>query len=562
MTRSALRPWSSLRGRFLLVIVLGMALPIALLLPWLTRSARASGETLLRVRLEESLAEAANAVGSRWITHRSSLLRIAEDPALLAALRAGASLAPSPSDAPPPSLDQAWAALDGVVEALVVRDARGQARTSLARAPGVQAAGAQPGAVLPVRLPVYDPSSGERIGSLEAQLRLGAVLPANVAWSSVGGSVLAIFDETGGAPLLPLSMGAELFASDAFEWAGDDWIVVRRRLREPAMRFAIAAPLAPITEPFSQAARRAALALMGVLAAGLVLSTLLTRRITGPLERLSLAADDVARGRFDQRVSEGGADELRRLGRAFNTMTESLRATLQKLSQREAVAAVGEFAASLAHEVRNPLTAIRLDLERARERIDDPARASELLGRALAEVDRLETTVSGSLRIARSGSLTLSAVDLRQPLHAAMAAAEPAFASRCARLEPWPAPGAPVLVRGNAGALEQLFLNLLLNAAEALPRGGSARVAVEESPGDVRVLVRDDGPGIAAELLERVREPFFTTKENGTGLGLSIGQRIASAHGAELKLASTPGDGTTASVTLMREPAPSELSPT
>jgi signal transduction histidine kinase len=325
------------------------------------------------------------------------------------------------------------------------------------------------------------------------------------------------------------------------------------------MRFAIAAPLAPITEPFSQAARRAALALMGVLAAGLLLSTILTRRITGPLERLSLAADDVARGRFDHRVGEGGADELRRLGRAFNTMTESLRATLQKLSQREAVAAVGEFAASLAHEVRNPLTAIRLDLERARERIDDPARASELLGRALAEVDRLETTVSGSLRIARSGSLTLSTVDLRQPLQAAMAAAEPAFAARCARLEPWRAPGAPVDVRGNAGALEQLFLNLLLNAAEALPRGGSARVSVEESPGDVRVLVSDDGPGIAAELLERVREPFFTTKETGTGLGLSIGQRIASPHGAELRLSSTSGAGTTASVTLMREPSASNV---
>jgi signal transduction histidine kinase len=159
--------------------------------------------------------------------------------------------------------------------------------------------------------------------------------------------------------------------------------------------------------------------------------------------------------------------------------------------------------------------------------------------------------VSGSLRIARSGSLTLSSVDVRLPLQAALAAAEPAFARRGARLDLWEAPTAPVLVRGNAGALEQLFLNLLLNAAEALAEGGCARARLEVSNGGVRVSVLDDGEGIAAELLERIREPFYTTKENGTGLGLAIGQRIASAHGAELLLESTPGVGTTASVTLV-----------
>lgn len=553
MSSATFRPWTSLRGRFLLVIVLGMALPIALLGPWLARSARASGEALVRARLEESLAEAANAVGSRWISHRSALLNVAEDPALLMALEEGRQLAPSTHEKQT-SFDQAWDALEGIVDVLVVRDSRGIVRASLVRAQGARpSVVAQPSAVLPVRLTVYDPASGARVGSLEAQLHLSAVLPANVALSSLGGSVLAIFDETGGASLLPLSMGADLFSSESFRWAGDEWIVVRRRVREPAMRFAIAAPLAPITEPFAQAARRAALALMVVLAAGLVLSTILTRRITGPLERLSLAADEVSRGRFDQRVSESGPDELWRLGHAFNTMTESLHATLEKLSQREAVAAVGEFAASLAHEVRNPLTAIRLDLERAREKLDEPQSAAGLLGRALAEIDRLDATVSGSLRIARSGSLTLATVDMRQPLQDALAAAEPAFVGRDARLEPLHAPGAPVLVRGNAGALEQLFLNLLLNAAEALRPGGAARVAIEETSTEVRVTVHDDGPGIAPELLERIREPFFTTKENGTGLGLSIGQRIASAHGAELVLESSPGNGTTASVTLARE---------
>jgi signal transduction histidine kinase len=202
--------------------------------------------------------------------------------------------------------------------------------------------------------------------------------------------------------------------------------------------------------------------------------------------------------------------------------------------------------------VRNPLTAIRLDLERARERMDDPARAHELLSRALGEIDRLESTVTGSLRIARSGSLTLTAIDLRQPLDAAMSAAEPSFASRRARLDRWTLPPGPVIVRGNAGALEQLFLNLLLNAAEALPEGGCAQVRVGEHASDVRVSVSDDGPGMPADVLSRVREPFYTTKESGTGLGLSIGERIARAHGASLVIDSGPGAGTTVSVMLVR----------
>jgi signal transduction histidine kinase len=176
-----------------------------------------------------------------------------------------------------------------------------------------------------------------------------------------------------------------------------------------------------------------------------------------------------------------------------------------------------------------------------------------LLGRALAEIDRLESTVTGALRIARSGSLTLSKIDLRQPLRAAMDAATPVFSKRHACLQRWEAPAEPLLVHGNASALEQLFLNLLLNAAEALPPGGRAYATVEETKASVRVLVRDEGPGIAADMLERIREPFFTTKEDGTGLGLSIGQRIARAHGAELVLESTPGAGTAASVVLARE---------
>jgi two-component system, NtrC family, sensor histidine kinase HydH len=225
-------------------------------------------------------------------------------------------------------------------------------------------------------------------------------------------------------------------------------------------------------------------------------------------------------------------------------MTRSLQRTLRRISQQEAAAAIGSFAASLAHEVRNPLSAVRLDLERAREGVTGDDRVATLLDRALQQIDRLDATVTGSLRIARSGNVPMTSLDIRDPINAAVAAAQPHFAERGARLEQSPPPG-PLMVHGNSAALEQLLLNLLLNAAAALPEQGSAAVTARLLDDVVEVTVSDDGRGIAADELDRVFDPFYTTRDEGTGLGLTIVRRIADAHGAELCIESQPGLGTT-----------------
>jgi two-component system sensor histidine kinase AtoS len=283
---------------------------------------------------------------------------------------------------------------------------------------------------------------------------------------------------------------------------------------------------------------------------GLVLATFATRRITSPLRDLADGADAVARGDLAPAVAEAGPDEIRRVAVAFNTMTENLRRTLQELSHRESLAAVGEFAASLAHEVRNPLTAIRLDLERARKHAADPDRATQLMDSALHEITRLDASVTDALRLARSGQLTLAPLDLRQPLEAAVRAAEPHFTDRRADLQPLTLPDEPVWTAGDAGALEQLFLNLLLNAAQALKAGAKAGVELTEEHGRLCISIWDEGEGIAAEAMDRIFEPFYSKSAEGTGLGLPIARRVAQAHGGELEIESTPGRGTTARVTL------------
>lgn len=536
-----------LRGRFLLLLLL-VLLPLGAVGVAGLRAALRSGEALLRERLEEALLEAVQAVGTTWVNHRSELLYLAEHPAMVAALAGERPLeaANHPATA---DLGRLWARLADVAESVTLRGTEGDVLGGLEREP--HPSGSVPGArstTLPVTLLVHDPATGAPVGSLDVRLHLTALLPAGLWWAGVGGSVLAIFDGHG-SPLLPLAIGPELFAQERFTWDGSEWLTVRHELYEPRMTFAVAAPVEPFARPFAHATRQGTLALLMAIAVGFVLASLLTRRMTRPLARLARAADDVARGRLDPRVQEEGPHEIRRVARAFNIMTEGLRRTLRKLSQQEAVAAVGEFAATLAHEVRNPLTSIRLDLERARDRVDENL-AAALLDRAIGEIERLDATVNGSLRIARSGRIRLEPLDLRQPLDAAMHAARPEYDLRGASLEGVDGGERGITILGNAGALEQLFLNLLRNSAEALRPGGRTVVRLRTRGDNACVVVEDDGTGIPPDDVDRVVEPFYSTRDGGTGLGLPIVQRIAHAHGGDLRIESTPGVGTTVTVML------------
>lgn len=533
----------SLRSRFLLVILLGVITPLGLAGYWLTRTTRSSGEALLRARVEESLGEAVRTVANNWLEHRTRLLNLAQDAGTLEAVRQGRV---SPAEGGPrlDALSRGWSAMDGTVDRLAFRGPEGGLVGVLIREPTTSRAGERlAGGNVPVRLPIHEPTTGEVLYVLEAELRVSALLPGGLWWPGVGGSVLSVFAGVDGRPLLSPPMEPRLvLGADRFTWNGEEWLVVRHGLEEPPVVLALAAPLGPFTEPFSRAARQGVLIFGMVTVLGFVLATLLTRRMTDPLEKLVTTAESVARGELDQRVGQSGPDEIRRVGRAFDAMTESLQDTLSKLSRREAAAAVGEFAATLAHEVRNPLTSIRLDLERARERSEDRG-TRELVDRALAEIDRLDSTVSGSLQVARRGNLSLEPLDLRATLEAAFHAATPEFVARGAILEPL-ATLPEVPVQGDAGALEHLFLNLLRNAAEALEEGGRAWVEVEVDRKQVRISVLDDGPGIPADALEDVFEPFFSTRREGTGLGLPVSRRIALSHGGELTVEERSGGGT------------------
>lgn len=291
-------------------------------------------------------------------------------------------------------------------------------------------------------------------------------------------------------------------------------------------------------------------ALVGIIAA--IGFLLVLWRATASLRILTAAADEVGSGNFEPRLPAAAGDEVGRLSRAFGLMTGRVREMMAQVERGRQMAAVGEFANEIAHEIRNPLTSIKLNLQ-ALERGARQGLVAGLLVRpleiSLREVHRLDRVVHGVLRLGRGRSADRSVVALRQVVQRAVDVARPQLDHRAVRVSA--AHGTDVDdVVADAAQLEAAVLNLLLNAAEATPAGGLVRVSVEaassaDAPGPrhVRVCVHDGGAGVAAELRERIFQPFFTTKPGGTGLGLALAQRTAEEHGGSLTLAAhSPGE--------------------
>ena len=533
----------SLRARFLAAVLLGVVLPLVIVGLWLTATARRSGEEIVREQLDQTLAELVTAVGQRWTSRQSLLLDIADSRAIQAALRDGAGLTSQPEDALAESR-VAWE-LAGAAESGELIDSHGTVVGLLPEDLGLDRPTRPPGSLetLPYELPVRERLSGESWGTLRLQLRTDQLLPAGALALGISGATVGVFDARTGTALVPMPVRPSHPGRSRFEWEGETWLAVRHEFRDPPLRFVVAGSVKPVTLPFEQAARRGTFALLLVVVGVFGLAAVFSRRLTRSMVDLVGVTRDVSSGDLTARAEETGPPEVRETARAFNAMSESLARTLEELSQKEAVAAVGQFAASLAHEIRNPLTAIRMDIQRAQRKLaTEPEASRELLARSMSEIDRLNSSVEDVLRLARSGRVSAHRLDLIQPVQAAALAAEPHFQAAGARLNLDTGEG-PIWVQGEEGSLEQLVLNLLLNASEACAHDGQATLRVDLKRAMAEVSVVDEGVGISEENLSRIFEPFFTTKERGTGLGLALARRIARAHGSDLTVSSSPGQG-------------------
>lgn len=536
----------SLRSRLLLLVLLGVVLPLGLLGIVVNFSARRTGVELVHERLREALGETVAGFGGQWNQQRSLVLDLTEARAVMETLRSGMSW----QDSSIPGRDREelatlWSAAAPFLISAEIRNLDGEILGVL---PGdLVAWGPSTGSLAPAldyTFPIRERFSGEILGSLRVRFRVDRLLPPEFTSMGVAGSVPGIFDGRSGSPLIPLALEASLFSRSEFRWQGEPWVAENLALQDPPLHFALAAPIEPVVAPFQAAARTGFWAILLTALFSTYLVSLFSRRLTRPLDDLARAAREVAAGDLTAKASESGPPGIRYTAQAFNAMGETLSRTLKELSEKESAAAVGAFASDLAHEVRNPLTAIRTDLQRARKKLaSDPGAAAGLVDRAMGSVDRLNATVGNFLRVARSGSVDLVPCDLREPLQAAIRSSEPQRRTKGCLLAA-ELGSRPVMVWGDAYALERLTLNLLLNAVEAVPKNAllGIRVQVEDALSRVRVEVWDRGPGIPPQIRDTLFDPFVSTRASGTGLGLAIARRIALGHGFELEVEDVAGE--------------------
>ncbi len=240
------------------------------------------------------------------------------------------------------------------------------------------------------------------------------------------------------------------------------------------------------------------------------------------------------------------ADHLALALDAADVLTRAV-AVERSLAHAEKLAAIGELAARIAHEIRNPITAARsLAQQLAREPGAPFAAEHELI---LAELERVERQVAGLLRFVRRDELRLEAVDLGELVGATVEHFRRRFEELGVSVDV--SAGRAISTRADRERMRQVLINLLENALDALgdrPVGRRLVVTVAQTNGKATVRVVDNGSGVAAELLPRLFEPFFSLKPNGTGLGLAIARRTVEAHGGTIAAAPAPEGGLSVSI--------------
>jgi signal transduction histidine kinase len=290
----------------------------------------------------------------------------------------------------------------------------------------------------------------------------------------------------------------------------------------------------------------------------LVMIALIVRAVSRPVRRLTEAAVEVTRGRYGTQVAGlRSNDEIGVLAEAFNEMSRRVAADIEQLQtineglvRTEKLATAGVLAAGVAHEVNNPLASIS-SLVQVLQKRAEAASDRETFETILGEISRISAILRDLTEFARAPEPRRKRTAVNPILEACLRLVAVDRRLKALRLEADLAPELPdVLV--DPDQMQQVFLNLILNAADATPEGGSVRVATREERDAVVVEVADTGRGIAPEIRRRVFDPFFTTKPpgRGTGLGLSVCYGIVSAHGGEIDIESEPGEGTTVRVRL------------
>lgn len=291
------------------------------------------------------------------------------------------------------------------------------------------------------------------------------------------------------------------------------------------------------------------IALFGIFAMTVV-GYLIARTITAPVEDLVKVTERVSKGDLNERVLVQSSDEIGILAESFNQMIEKLATYKEKLVESEKLATAGQMVAGLAHEVRNPLTSIKMLGQVLHGRLKEEPENQKMLRSMTKEIDRLDRIIQEMIDRTRPGELHVAWDDLNRQVEDVISVAEESLSAQHVHIERNLSPGIPK-IHMDAARVKQVLWNLVLNAREAMPNGGRIIVSTRKA-GDnlVEISIEDSGHGIASGDTDRIFQPFFTSKPEGVGLGLTMSRKIVEKHGGSLLLEHRPVGGALATVKL------------
>lgn len=321
---------------------------------------------------------------------------------------------------------------------------------------------------------------------------------------------------------------------------------------------------------------------IGSILLGILFAVLISRSLARPIEELKKAMDVVGEGHLDHKIEAKSNDEVGELARSFATMTEKLREAQARLIQSEKLASIGQMSAAVAHGLRNPLSSIRAAAQLSLHRLPPEAPIREQLQAVIAEVDRLERRIHHLLDFTKPLPYSPAPVEINclvEALLSSLASSRDPMERGVKKVELDLQDDLPE-ARIDPSQIEQALLEVISNALEAMPKGGTLTIRTRLSDGGCRMVdvgehshirhltssiqhpsIPDDGPfieivvsdtgeGIPEEIMPQVFEPFFTTKADGTGLGLAIAKRFVEQNKGTLTISSGAGRGTSVRIIL------------
>jgi signal transduction histidine kinase len=288
---------------------------------------------------------------------------------------------------------------------------------------------------------------------------------------------------------------------------------------------------------------------------GIMLGLWMARRVLRPILILNKGVKRVGEGEVGVEVPVVGDGEIKELALSFNKMSRKLKELIHKIKsaqehlvRTEKLYAVGEFSAGVAHEIKNPLTSIKMLMQTVQQKRQ--ALTNKDFKVIEEEINRIDHIVKEFLAFARPEKAEKSDVNINDVLQEVVTVTKPMMEQSTIHLLQKLSSPLPN-IKGNQDALKQMFLNIMLNAIQAMnDNGGTLTIETSSHNGVLSTVISDTGDGISEKDLNRIFDPFFTTKEEGTGMGLALTHNIINDHSGKIDIDSTPGRGTAVKVEL------------